>query len=98
MIITSPTSQPGAPPDEHHSVTTLSGSSLGGHNPSTPSTGVPNEQYQQGAIFSVTDAKKHDKIGEKPECSCFSSPSGRNLVVCIDGMANQFSEKVIILF
>jgi hypothetical protein len=33
---------------------------------------------------------------EQPSCSC--PTSGRNLVVCIDGTANQFSEKVSALY
>jgi hypothetical protein len=37
---------------------------------------------------------KHDH----PSCSCSTSESGRNLVVCIDGTANQFSEKVSKLY
>jgi hypothetical protein len=42
-------------------------------------------------------AKEQDASTAKPEhpsCSCPGLASGRNLVVCIDGTANQFSEKV----
>ncbi|EIN03656.1 hypothetical protein PUNSTDRAFT_139370 [Punctularia strigosozonata HHB-11173 SS5] len=42
--------------------------------------------------------KAPNKAGQQPEAktnkSCNCSPNGRNLVVCIDGTANQFSEKV----
>ena len=87
------------PLDENYSITISHDELLVGHSPSglpTPSTGALNKRYRLEAVTSVRDAKTHNRSGSRTQCSC--SPSVRNRVVCIDGIVNQFSVKVSILF
>ena len=60
------------------------------------STRVPLEGRQVETVGRVTDAKTHDIETDQTTCQC-PSPHHKNLVVCIDGTANQFSEKVCVI-
>ncbi|KAL0958322.1 hypothetical protein HGRIS_000467 [Hohenbuehelia grisea] len=51
-------------------------------SPASTSTAVPDKEGQAGQGWDAA---------EKPSCQC--TDNGRNLVVCIDGTANQFSKK-----
>ncbi|KAI0042236.1 WD40 repeat-like protein [Auriscalpium vulgare] len=65
------------------------------HLPSV--TEGPIQDARDGPIPSPDDAGgAPEKQSKRPSCMCSPPPSGqrgRNLVVCIDGTANQFSEK-----
>ncbi|KAI0052931.1 hypothetical protein FA95DRAFT_1552809 [Auriscalpium vulgare] len=64
------------------------------HLPSV--TEVPIQGAQGGPIPSTNTGGAAEKQSKRPVCTCSPPPSGqrgRNLVVCIDGTANQFSEK-----
>jgi hypothetical protein len=53
---------------------------------------------QSGANPHAAGAKAPgNSTSNPPSCKCYKSPNSRNLVVCIDGTANQFGVKVCIL-
>ncbi|KAI0042230.1 WD40 repeat-like protein [Auriscalpium vulgare] len=71
--------------------------STGLEDHSQPATEEPVQSAQVGPIPSTNESGgSTEKQSKRPSCLCFLPPTGqrgRNLVVCIDGTANQFSEK-----
>ncbi|KAI0039158.1 hypothetical protein FA95DRAFT_1612793 [Auriscalpium vulgare] len=64
--------------------------------PTLPTTEEPRQDPPSGAIPSNTAGNAAGTQAKGPSCKCSAPPPGkksRNLVVCIDGTANQFSMK-----